>query len=353
MNANVPIALLTAACLTTTGLALAEPCGLATPADTFVSAQDQRDRRALEKNLFELAFSTDSLSKLAGYVAVADLEEDLSAGEFTVFAPTNDAFGKVDAETAVALLDPDNRDALKGLLTYHVVEGRIAASDIDEGESTVTTLAGTPLKIVKRGDTITVNGNKVVFPDANATNGVAHLIDGVLLPGSDAAAEAQRFAKESAPKSLLQIAAGNDNFETLATAVEAAGFARSLDNGGPYTVFAPTDEAFDAIPDVVAQLTQPRNVESLRGVLRLHILAGKVDARGAVTAGEAKTRSGDELRFEIDDGQLYVVGPANRAKVIKTNIDATNGIVHVVDSVLLPAEKATHASADASADASH
>ncbi|MEM8874516.1 MAG: fasciclin domain-containing protein [Planctomycetota bacterium] len=280
-------------------------------------------------SIFEIAFTTPDFSTLAGLIAVADLDEPLNqSGDFTVFAPTNDAFEALPDGTLTEVIN--DKDLLTKILTYHVVPGRIFADDIPQGRTEVETLGGEILIIDRAGADIRINGNQVVAADIEASNGVGHVIEGVLLPGKE---------KPKNTLDLFDVLERTSELSTLETAVKASGFARSLGNDGPYTVFTPTNDAFAALPSgTVESLLDHSNVNDLRAVLRLHILAGEVDARGAVVAGEAESREGSTLRFEIEDGQLFVVGPTNRAKVIKTNITAENGIAHVIDTVLLPGD---------------
>lgn len=133
--------------------------------------------------------------------------------------------------------------------------------------------------------------------------------------------------------SILDVAANAGQFKTLAAAIEAAGFAESLRTGGPYTVFAPTDEAFAKLgKEKLAELLEPENRDALRSILRYHVVKGNVKAVDAVKAGKAKTRQGGEVAFAIRDGRLVV----NQSNVVKTDISATNGTIHVIDAVLLP-----------------
>ncbi|MEM6313435.1 MAG: fasciclin domain-containing protein, partial [Planctomycetota bacterium] len=268
-------------------VASASPChtGSSDTQGRFVSAQQEN-----LPSLFEITFTTPTFSTLAGLVAVADLDEALGGGEFTVFAPTNDAFKQLGDATLRTLVDADNRETLAGILTYHVVPGRIALENIPQGTTTVETLAGKLITIERDGNAVTVNGTRVVSPDVFASNGVAHVVEGVLSP-------------EDAPQEtgLFDVVEQTDALSTLGRAVTAAGFAHSLDNDGPYTVFAPTNDAFRDLPTgTLDTLLEHHNVEDLRSVLRLHIVAGAVDARSAVVAGEAESRQGGTLRFEIE-----------------------------------------------------
>ncbi len=132
--------------------------------------------------IVETAVATDALSTLVAAVTAADLGETLSGdGPFTVFAPTNDAFGALPAGTVDTLLEPANREQLTSVLTFHVVAGKLLAADLSDGQ-TLTTVQGQTLTVKVDGATVTVNGVPVVQADVEASNGVVHVIGGVLLP---------------------------------------------------------------------------------------------------------------------------------------------------------------------------
>ena len=132
--------------------------------------------------IVETAVATDALSTLVAAVTAADLVETLSGdGPFTVFAPTNDAFGALPAGTVDTLLEPANREKLTSVLTFHVVSGKLLAADLSDGQ-TLTTVQGQTLTVKIDGATVTVNGVPVVQADVEASNGVVHVIGGVLLP---------------------------------------------------------------------------------------------------------------------------------------------------------------------------
>ena len=132
--------------------------------------------------IVETAVATDALSTLVAAVTAADLAETLSGpGPFTVFAPTNDAFAALPEGTVDTLLEPANRDQLTSVLTFHVVAGKALAADLTDGQ-TLTTVQGQTLTVKIDGATVTVNGVPVVQADVEASNGVVHVIGGVLLP---------------------------------------------------------------------------------------------------------------------------------------------------------------------------
>ncbi|MGV3531978.1 MAG: fasciclin domain-containing protein [Chthoniobacteraceae bacterium] len=133
-------------------------------------------------------------------------------------------------------------------------------------------------------------------------------------------------------KTIVQVATGAGQFDTLVAAVKAAGLAETLSGDGPFTVFAPTDEAFAKLPKgTMEDLLKPENKEKLAGILTYHVVPGKVMAAD-VKPGKVKTVNGKEATVKVD-GDTVMIG---KAKVVKTDIAASNGVIHVIDTVLLP-----------------
>lgn len=142
----------------------------------------------------------------------------------------------------------------------------------------------------------------------------------------------QAGATCTAEKDLVGVAVGADNFKTLVTALKAAGLVETLQGKGPFTVFAPTDEAFAKLPaGTVAELLKPENKQKLVAILTYHVLPGKVLAADVQTM-KAKTVNGQELNIQAAGGKVTV----DNAKVVKTDIAAANGVIHVIDTVVLP-----------------
>ena len=137
----------------------------------------------------------------------------------------------------------------------------------------------------------------------------------------------------AADSDIVDTAVGAGNFTTLATALQAAGLVETLKGEGPFTVFAPTDEAFAKLPDgVVADLLKPENVDRLRAVLTYHVVAGSVPAAEVVKLDSAKTVNGQSVDIAVDGGKVMV----DSANVVTADIMASNGVIHVIDSVILP-----------------
>ena len=204
------------------------------------------------KNIVQLAQSVPDLSTLVTAVVAGNLNGPLSGtGPFTVFAPTNEAFAKVPAATLTHLLDPKNIKELAAVLEYHVIVGAaVFAKDLKPFQM-VKTLEGDELKIVKAGRVL-INNATVVAADNAATNGVVHIIDGVLIPPA---------APAPAPsKSIVDLAIADPDLSTLVAALKAADLVDTLSGPGPFNVFTPTNEAFAALPaGVLTNLLKPEN----------------------------------------------------------------------------------------------
>lgn len=139
-------------------------------------------------------------------------------------------------------------------------------------------------------------------------------------------------AAETKDKTVVEIAAANDSFKTLVTAVKAAGLAEALSGEGPFTIFAPTDAAFKKLPaDTLASLLKPENKDKLAAILKYHVVSGKVLAAD-VKPGKVATLQGTEITIKAADGKVMV----NEATVTKTDIIGKNGVIHVIDTVILP-----------------
>lgn len=134
-------------------------------------------------------------------------------------------------------------------------------------------------------------------------------------------------------KSIVSIAAGNPSFSTLVTALKAADLVSALQGDGPFTVFAPTNEAFSKVPEeTLNNLLKPENKKQLQAVLTYHVVSGKVDAATAMTLSEAATLQGEKINIRLNGKNVMI----NNAQVTAADINASNGIIHVLDNVILP-----------------
>ncbi|MGQ9592843.1 MAG: fasciclin domain-containing protein [Planctomycetota bacterium] len=271
-----------------------------------------------KKTIVETAVEAGSFKTLAAALGAAGLVETLSGkGPFTVFAPTDEAFAKLPAGTVENLLKPENKALLTSILTYHVVAGCVPSSEAKKLDY-ARTVQGQHVQIEKREGRLTVGGARVVKADVYASNGVIHVIDAVMLPNSS---------------DIVATAVAAGSFKTLAQALAAANLVEALKGKGPFTVFAPTDEAFAKLPEgTIATLLQPENREKLAAVLKYHVVAGKIYAADAVEAKKATTLLGAPLSVAKTESGVSI----NGARVVRANVDASNGVIHVIDTVLLP-----------------
>lgn len=155
--------------------------------------------------------------------------------------------------------------------------------------------------------------------------------------GSSMSASTPAPAPTPATQNIVQVASGNPDFSTLVTAVKAAGLVDTLSGAGPYTVFAPTNEAFAALPaGTLDSLLKPENKATLTGILTYHVVSGAVTSK-EVKPGAVATVNGAKVTVSSDMGALYVTDDkGNRAKIVTTDIQASNGVIHVINAVLLP-----------------
>ena len=296
-----------------------EPEPTAMPDPTATAAPELAD-------IVDTAVADGRFTTLAAALEAAGLVETLKGeGPFTVFAPTDDAFAALPAGTLDELLKPENKQQLTDILTYHVVSGKVMAADVS-GLTSATTVLGKDVAIKVDMGNVYINDAKVIITDIETSNGVIHVIDAVILPPSDEA------AAES--NTIVDVAVADGRFTTLVAAVEAAGLVETLSGEGPFTVFAPTDDAFAALPaGTLDSLLLPENKQQLTDILTYHVVSGKVMAADVVTLTSAPTVLGKDITITVKDGKVYL---NDTVQVIITDIEASNGVIHVIDAVLLP-----------------
>ena len=300
----------------------------ATPAPTPVETEAMTNPTPVPTqapmSIVDIAAADGRFTTLVAAVQAAGLADTLAGeGPFTVFAPTDDAFAKLPAGTVESLLA--DIPTLTNILLYHVASGDLMASDV-VGLKAVETLQGQSAPITVDGSTVTIGDAQIVITDIAAANGVIHVIDTVLLPPAEGASESM----ETLP-TIAEIAAGDENFSTLVAALQAAGLVETLAGEGPFTVFAPTNDAFGALP-AGALDGLLADTAALTDVLLYHVVPGKVMAADVVGLPYAETAQGQPVLIKVEDGAVMV----NGANVVTTDIEASNGVIHVIDAVILP-----------------
>jgi uncharacterized surface protein with fasciclin (FAS1) repeats len=251
------------------------------------------------------------------------------AGPFTVFAPTDTAFAKLPSFLTAKLVTAPYKTELTLILGYHVLAGEVKAASILGQTLTETTVEGAKLSIDGADGKVVINGTvNVTTPDVFATNGVIHVVDGVLLP------------------TIVDTAVGYDDgtntFATLVTAVKAAGgsLATTLGSPGTFTVFAPTDKAFATLQTSLgataynAILADP---VKLTKILTYHVLPSTVFSPDVVSGEVATVEGTDKLTLTVSGGSVTITDSTSTpANVILTDLPASNGVIHAIDKVLLP-----------------
>jgi len=286
-------------------------------------------------NIVQLAQSVPELSTLVTAVSAGGLVSTLEgAGPFTVFAPTNDAFNNLPAGVLANLLKPENKAQLVDILTYHVVAGNVQSGNLTNGEL-VPTVEGKNVSVnIETVGGVYLNvgtqSAHVIQANVEASNGVVHLIDAVLLPPSAPSTD-----------NIVQLAQSVSDLSTLVTAVTDAGLAATLSGPGPFTVLAPTNEAFAALPaGVLDNLLKPENKAQLVAVLTYHVISGDVYSY-EINDGTAAPSldNGAKLSFNAKNGAITINGAS---KVLLANVGASNGVVHLINAVLLPPSVQKH-----------
>jgi transforming growth factor-beta-induced protein len=302
------------------------PAGSATPTPTTTPTTTPQGG-----DIVDTAVAAGNFKTLAAALGAAGLAETLKGpGPFTVFAPTDEAFAKLPPGTVDNLLKPENKAALANILTYHVVSGKVTGNAVigiasGNGEKYVETLQGGDIKLKLitgfEGGTFLNDTIKLGKTDIIAKNGIIHVIDAVLA---------------SPPKDVIETAKGAGTFKTLVAAVEAAGLTATLQGKGPFTILAPTDAAFEALPaGTVATLLLPENKAKLTDLLKYHVMAGKNRSNSIVLNGKASTLLPmKDVDFKkVDGGTLFINNTTPPTRVTAV-VDSSNGVIHVIDQVL-------------------
>ena len=311
-------------------LAACGPAETQTPAPTATSIPEATSSpEPVLNDIVDTAVADGRFTTLVAGLQAAELVETLKGeGPFTVFAPTDEAFAALPAGTLDELLKPENKQSLTDILLYHVVPGSVMAADVS-GMTSATTVLGEDVAIkVDMGD-VYINDAKVIVTDIQTSNGIIHVLDAVIMPAMDEA-----ITEEN--NTIVDIAVADGRFTTLVAALEAAELVETLNGEGPFTVFAPTDEAFAALPaGTLDSLLLPENKQQLTDILLYHVVSGKVMAADVATMTSATTVLGQDVTITVQDGKVFL---NDTVEVIITDIEASNGVIHVIDAVLLPLE---------------
>lgn len=271
------------------------------------------------QTIVDVASSIDDFSILVEAVVKADLVGVLSGeGPFTVFAPTNDAFVQLLEDLGVASLDDLTGDDLRPILLYHVLGGNVMSGDLANGYVPTSSTGPNDTFIdllVNIDDGVVLNGNtNVDTPDVGASNGTIHIIDRVLLPPT-----------------VVDIAIQNGGFTNLVDAVIHAGLAETLSGDGPFTVFAPTDMAFDELLSaLMVGSIEDVDATAVGDILLNHVVDGNVLSTG-LSNGNVPTLGANPVAINVDTVPPTINGDID---IVVTDIQGSNGVVHVISAVI-------------------
>jgi transforming growth factor-beta-induced protein len=277
------------------------------------------------KNIVQVASETQDFSILVEALQKAELVSALQAdGPFTVFAPTNQAFNDLFSTLGVSGIADLSKETLTPILLYHVVGQEAMSGSLSTGyiPSLNTGAPGqNPVSIftmVERG--VMINGDiNVTSADISASNGVIHVIDKVMLPPS-----------------IVELAISNKNFSTLVSAVVKAELVDALSSEGPFTVFAPTNEAFEMLfKDLGVTGINDLTKEQLTPILLYHVLGANVTSAEVSSGSVATLNSSNNITIKVDDMGVMLNGTSN---VVAVDVQGVNGVIHAIDKVLLPTQ---------------
>lgn len=294
----------------------------------FSSCKKDDNTPQVDNTITAKVLASADLTLLESAVVRANLGSTLSGtGPFTVFAPTDQAFAATGIDAA--MLNSLDTNALKSILLYHVLPSKVASANVPAGPNAkVITASGDSIFVTKNIYGVYINGIKVSSADIDASNGIIHLLSQVLLPPGG---------------NIVEVAQSYDDFTFLVAAVVRASsgstnVAQILSSGGPFTVFAPTNDAFiDAgFADINAINSADPNY--LAAILTYHVVPGRVFSSDLSNGATPATAGGGVLTIGVTGSGATVKGSSNPtpANIIGANVMARNGVIHVVDAVLLP-----------------
>ena len=290
---------------------------------TFTSCNDDDDT---QKTIVDLVVENPDFSILEAAVIHAGITESLKSGNITVFAPNNEAFKTIgiNSEADIKAID---KTAVAAILTYHVIPSLVPASAIATASNTeITMLDGGKAYVTKNASGVSVNGAKVTTADLKAENGgLIHVIDAVIL---------------NETRNIVAIAQAYPELSYLVAAVLRANEGNTkvvdiLSSAGPFTVFAPTNQAFINAGFTTIASIQAANPNTLANILTYHVIAARVYST-ILTTGAVATAQGSNVTINTSTGTVKGTSNNTPSNIVNVNIPASNGVVHVIDTVLLP-----------------
>lgn len=291
----------------------------------FISCTDD-EATTEKKSVVDIVTNDPNFSLLEAAVVHANLVDALKSETITVFAPTDQAFKAAGFANEAAIKAAD-KTVISNILLYHVIGSLVPSSDIaTKDNAEVTMLSNGKTFVTKNSSGVSVNGAKVVTADLKAENGaIIHVIDAVLIAET---------------KNIVALAQSNPNLSFLVAAVLRANEGATkvvdiLSGEGPFTVFAPTNDAFKAAGFATEAAIKAADPAFLATVLTYHVIGARVYSTN-LTTGDVVTAQGSKVSINATNATVKGVSNSTASKIIAVNIGASNGVVHVIDSVLLP-----------------
>lgn len=291
----------------------------------FISCTDD-EATTEKKSVVDIVTNDPNFSLLEAAVVHANLVDALKSETITVFAPTDQAFKAAGFANEAAIKAAD-KTVISNILLYHVIGSLVPSSDIaTKDNAEVTMLSNGKTFVTKNSSGVSVNGAKVVTADLKAENGaIIHVIDAVLIAEN---------------KNIVALAQSNPNLSFLVAAVLRANEGATkvvdiLSSTGPFTVFAPTNDAFKAAGFATEAAIKAADPAFLATVLTYHVIGARVYSTN-LTSGDVTTAQGSKVSINATNATVKGVSNSTASKIIAVNIGASNGVVHVIDSVLLP-----------------
>ncbi len=269
------------------------------------------------ENIVETAKTNTDFNTLVDAFVAADLDETLASEQelYTVFAPTDAAFAELDDEYLANLVNNDTATLTK-ILTYHVVSGKLMSTDLSD-DTRIETIQGKYITVNIEGENVYVDDAMVTSTDIECSNGVIHIIDTVIVP----------------IQNIVETANADVEFNTLVDALVAAELDETLASEQElYTVFAPTDAAFAELGEEYLADLLSNDTENLTKILKYHVISGNVMSTDLSDEMNVTTLEGTNISIIINGTDVMI----NDANVTSADIVCSNGVIHVIDKVILP-----------------
>jgi transforming growth factor-beta-induced protein len=277
-----------------------------------------------EKTIVDIVIEDNRFDTLEAALTAANLVDTLnSSGPFTVFAPTDSAFSNLAPGLLGSLL-ADPQGNLRSILLYHVAGDSLGSSAVAAQDSIIT-LQGSKINVtVSNGNVFLNDSIRITTTDIQASNGIIHIINGILTPPNN---------NGTGEKTIVEIVTEDDRFDTLEAALTAANLVDTLNGSGPFTVFAPPDSAFSNLAPGLLDTLLANPQGNLLSILLYHVAGDSLGSSEVTAQDSITTLQGNKINVTVSNGNVIL---NDSIQVTSTDIPASNGIIHVINGVLIP-----------------